>query len=61
MICLMPKPNLKKYSEIIGVYLGPTSSPVVKPLYYAIYSVLKNKTNATSHSNIGSLKIALKE
>ena len=36
-------------------------SPVVNPLDYAIYGILENKTNATSHPNIGSLKIAIEE
>ena len=31
------------------------------PLNYAIWSVLENKTNATSYQNIGSLKTAIEE
>ena len=35
----------------------------IKPrlLYYAIWGVLENKTNATSNPNIGLLKTAIKE
>ena len=33
----------------------------LKPLDYAIWDVLENKTKATSHPNIGLLKIAIKE
>ena len=36
-------------------------NPDHKPLDYAIWGVLENKTNATSHPNIGSLKIAIEE
>ena len=31
------------------------------PLDYAIWGVLENKTNATSHQNIGSLETAIEE
>ena len=30
--------------------------PRPKPLYYAIWDILENKTNETSHPNFGSLK-----
>ena len=36
-------------------------SPDLKPLNYAIWVILENKTNATSHLNIGSLKTAIEE
>ena len=36
-------------------------SPDHNPLYYAIWGVLENKTNTTSHPNIGSLKMAIEE
>ena len=37
------------------------SSPDLNPLDDAIWDVFKNKTNATSHPNIGSLKTAIVE
>ena len=36
-------------------------SPDLKPFDYAIWGVLDNKTNATSHPNIGSVKTAFEE
>ena len=36
-------------------------SPDFNSFDYAIWDVLENKTNATSHPNIGSLKTAIKE
>ena len=36
-------------------------SPDLNPLDYTICSILENKTNATSHLNIGSLKTAIEE
>ena len=30
-------------------------SPDFNPLYYAIWDILENKTNATSHTSINSL------
>ena len=60
MICLTPKPT-KKISEIIGVSLWTLSSPNHNPLNYAILGVFENKTNATSHPNIGLLKTAIEE
>ena len=54
MTCLMPKQS-QKISEIIGVPLWLPSSPHFKSLDYAIWGILENKTNATSHPNIGSL------
>ena len=61
MIWLMPKPSRKKNPKIIGVSLWLPSSPDLNPLDYAIWSVLENKTNATSYRNIGSLKTAIEE
>ena len=54
----MPKPiENNKISEIIGVSLWSPSSPDLNPprLDCATWVVLENKTNATSHPNIGSL------
>ena len=33
----------------------------IKPLDYTIWGILENKTNATSHPNIGLLKTAVEE
>ena len=38
-----------------------TLSPDSNHLDYAIWGVLENKTNATSHPNIGSRKTAIEE
>ena len=51
----------KNISEIIIVSLWPPSSPNLNPLDYAIWDVLENKTNATSHPNIGALKTDFEE
>ena len=48
-------------SEIFWVSLWSPSSPDLKPLHYAKRDIFENKTNATSHSNIGSLKSAIEE
>ena len=61
MICLTPKPNQKSISEIIDISLCPPSSPDHNHLDYAIWGVLENKTNATSHLNIGLFKTAFEE
>ena len=58
MICLTPKPD-QKISEIIGLSLWPSSSRGLNPLYYSVWCGLENKTNATSHQNIGSLNTAI--
>ena len=47
----MPKLS-KKISEIIGVSFWPPSSVDLAPLDYAIWGILENKTNATSHPNL---------
>ena len=44
-----------------GVSLWSLSSPNLNPLDYTIWGVLENKTNTTSHPNIGSLKTATEE
>ena len=45
---LHTKTKPKKISEIIGVF-----DPDLNPLDYTQWGVLENKTNATSHPNIG--------
>ena len=51
----------KIFSEITGVSLWPPSRPDLNPLEYAILGVLENKTDATYHLNIGSLKNVIAE
>ena len=60
MICLTSKPS-QKISGIIGVSLWPPTSPDLNPFDYVKWVVLENKTNATSHPNIGSLKNAIED
>ena len=57
----MSKPSQKKFSQIIGVSLWPPSRPDHNSLDYGIWGALENETNATSHSNIGSLKTSTEE
>ena len=56
----MLKPN-KKISEIIRISLWPPTSSDLNHLNYTILGALENKTNATSHRNIGLLKTAIEE
>ena len=60
MIYSTPKQS-RKLSEISDVSLWPPSNLDLISLYYAIWGLLQNKTNATSYSNIGSLKIAIEK
>ena len=46
---------------MIGFSLWPPSSSDLNPTDYAIWSILENKTNATSSPNISSLKITIEE
>ena len=46
-------------SEITGISLWPPSSTDLKLLNYAIWGILEKNKNATSHPNIGSIKIAI--
>ena len=55
MTCLTPKPSPKDF--LCGLHQVQT----LTPFDYAIWGVLENKTNATSHPNIGSLKTAFEE
>ena len=58
---LIAETKPKRISEIIGVSLWLPSKPKLYPLDYVIWGVLENKTNRTSHPNIGSLKTATEE
>ena len=49
--------NLQRFSEIIGVYLNHLDYAT----WGVLENVLENKTNATSHPNIGSLQTATEE
>ena len=49
----------KRISKINGDSLWPPLRPDHNRLDYAIWGVLENKTNATPHRNIGSLKTAI--
>ena len=51
----------KNISEIIKVSLWPPSSQNLNNLHYTIWNFLENKTNATSHPNIGSLKTSIEK
>ena len=51
----------KKISEIIEVSLWPPSCLDINPIDFAIWGLLENKTNATFHPHIGSLKTAFEE
>ena len=51
----------QKKSRIIGVSSWTESNPDFKLHDYTMRGVLKNKTNATSHPNIGSLKTAIEQ
>ena len=53
--------ELKVHEKIVGAAIKRDSSPDLNPLDYPIWGVLKNKTNATSYPNIGSLKTAIEE
>ena len=50
-----------KAKKITGDSLWPPLSPDHNPLDYTIWGILENKTNATSHPNIGSLMTAVEE
>ena len=50
--------NWKSSKKTMRTEIKENSSPDLNPLDYSQWSVLENKTNATSHSNIGSLKTA---
>ena len=53
--------KLKVREKTLWTVIKQDSSPDFNPLDYAIWGVLENKTNTTSHPNIGSLKTAIEE
>ena len=53
--------DLKVYKKNVRTAIKQDLSPDLNRLYYATWSVLENKTNATSYPNIGSIKTAIEE
>ena len=53
--------ELKVHEKTLRTAIKQDLSPDRNPLDYAIWSILENKTNATSHPNIGSLKTPIEE
>ena len=47
--------NLKVHEKTVRTAIKQDLIPDLNPLYYAIWGVLENKTNTTSHPNIGSV------
>ena len=47
--------KLKVHEKTVRTAIKQDLSPDLNPLDYVIWGVLKNKTNATSHPNIGLL------
>ena len=62
MICLTPKPSppQKKFRNNLNFFMAFIKTRPY-PLDYTIRGVFENKTNATSHRNIGSFKTAIEE
>ena len=52
---------MKVYEKTVRTAIKQDLSPGFKPLDYAVWVVLENKTNAISHPNIGLLKAAIGE
>ena len=55
------KVHKKKKKKTVSSAIKQNLSPDHNPLCYTISNVLENKTNATSHRNVGSLKTAIEE
>ena len=53
------KHTKKVHEKTVRTAIKQDLSLNFNPLDYAIWSVLENKTNATSHRNIGSLNSAI--
>ena len=53
--------ELKVHEKTARTAIKQDSSPNLKLLDYIVSGVLENKTNASSHPNIGSLKTAIEE
>ena len=53
--------ELKVREKTVRTAIKQDLSPDLDPLHDAIWSIFENKTNGTSHPNIGSLKTAIEE
>ena len=53
--------NWKSSKKTVRTAIKQDLSPDLNPIDYATRSILENKTNATSHPNVVSLKIAIVE
>ena len=53
--------ELKVHEITVTSAIKENLNPDLNPLDYATWDALENKTNATSHPNIGSLKIYMAE
>ena len=53
--------ELKVYEKTLRTTIKQDLSRELNPLDYTVWGVLENKTNATSHSNMGSFKTANEE
>ena len=53
--------ELKVNEKSVWTAIKQDFSPDLKPLDYAFWGVLENKTNATPHPNIGLLKTTIEE
>ena len=53
--------ELKVHEKTVRTVIKQDLSPDVNPLDDAIWVVLENETNTTSHPNIGSLKTVIEE
>ena len=58
-IIIEPANELKVHKKTVRTSIKQDLSPDLNHLDIAIWDILKNKTNATSHLNIGSLKTAI--
>ena len=56
-----PAYELKVPEKTVKASIKQNLSPDLNPHDYAVWGVLENKTNATSHPNISSLKTAIEE
>ena len=59
MLCLTLKLSQNLF-EIIGFFVDFIKRDL-NPLYYGIWDIYENKTTATSHPSIGSLKSAIEK
>ena len=56
-----PTTSIRKHEKTARTAIKQDLNPDLHLIDYAIWHVLKNKTNATSHSNICSLKTVIEE